>query len=91
MLVAILFLLAVIIGFIIFIPPFHWSVILILIFLVTITNYLALKIFHTSKKYSLLISLLIFTLLSLLALDLFEPVNVTLAISLFVGILILLK
>ncbi len=92
MLVAILFLLLIITGIIFFIPPFHWAIILALITLISLTVHLSLiKLTTNSKKYSLIGSLLIFVVLSLLALNLFDPVNVVLTISLFVAILIFLK
>ncbi len=91
MLVAILFLLLVIAGIIAFVPPFHWIVVLSLILLVSLEAYLTLKLFSKSKKYTLLITLLIFTVFSLLSLSLFDPVNVVLTISLFVALLILIK
>lgn len=91
MLVAILFLLLAIVGIIIYIPPFHPLIVLLLILLISATSFLTLRVTTNSKKYSILGTLLLFTILSLLALDLFDPVNVVLTISLFVGILILLK
>ena len=90
MLVAILFLLLVVASVIIFIPPFHWLIVLFLIALISLVAYLALR-FITKTKYAIFNSLLVFTILTLLALNLFDPVNVVLTISLFVGILILLK
>ncbi|MBI5127688.1 hypothetical protein HZA76_04510 [Candidatus Roizmanbacteria bacterium] len=91
MLVAILFLLLVIVGIIFFVPPIHWVIVLSLISLTALTVFLLLRLSVHSKKYSLLGSLLIFVVLSLLALNLFDPVNVVLTISLFVAILILIK
>ena len=91
MLVAILFLLLAIAGVIYYVPPFHWSIILLLIVLTSSTIFCVLKSVASSFKYAFLGSLLIFTVLCLLSLKLFDPVNVVLTISLFVGILILLK
>lgn len=91
MLVAILFLLVSIIGIIIFIPPFHWLTVLFLIVLISLTTFFTLKLTIKTIKYSILGSLLIFIILSLLSLNLFDPVNAVLSLSLFVGILILLK
>ncbi|PIZ68248.1 hypothetical protein COY13_01605 [Candidatus Roizmanbacteria bacterium CG_4_10_14_0_2_um_filter_36_35] len=90
MLVAILFLLLIITGIIIFVPPFHWLIIFSLIALISLITFLALRLF-VKLKYTILISLLIFFTLSLLSLGLFDPVNVVLTISLFVGTLILIK
>jgi hypothetical protein len=74
-----------------FVPPFHWFIILLLICLITHAVFIITKYVFKSKKKSLLAVMLAFIILSLLALDLFEPVNIILTISLFVGILILLK
>lgn len=91
MLVAILFLLLSIVGIIIFVPPLNLIIVFINIFLISLTSLLIIKLITNSKKYSYLISFYIFIILSLLTLDLFDPVNVILSISLFVGILILIK
>gem|GEM_PF-4263889 len=89
--VAILFLLLTIAGIIIFIPPFHWFIIFSLTSLVSLTGFLALRRFIKSTKYSLIASLTLFILLSLLTLKLFDPVNILLAISFIIGIIILIK
>lgn len=91
MLVAILFLILIIVSIVIFIPPFHWLIILSLINLISLKIYFVLKLITQSKKYSILTSLLIFIILFLLALNLLDPVNFILTISLFLGIIILLK
>lgn len=91
MLLAILFFLLIIVAIILFVPPLHWLIVLALIALISLTAFFGLRFSTHSKKYSFLGSTLLFVILSLLALDLFDPVNVVLTTSLFVGILILLK
>ncbi len=91
MLVAILFLLTVIFLLIFFVPPFHWSIILFLITLISQEAFLIIRFLNWPKKTSFLISAFIFISLSLMSLKVFDPVNIILLISIFIGIFILTK
>lgn len=91
MLVAILFLLTAIFLLIFFVPPFHWSIILFLIILISQEAFLIIRFLNWSKKTSFLISTFIFISLSLMSLKVFDPVNIILLISIFIGIFILTK
>lgn len=71
-------------------PPTNLFVIMAFIILVSLMFGLAVKLF-TSHKYAFVTSALAFVTLTILALDLFDPINITLAISLIVGISILIK
>ncbi|MBW7960105.1 hypothetical protein H3C65_01265 [Patescibacteria group bacterium] len=91
MLVAILFLSIVVIITILAIPPTDWTIIIFFNILLSGLIYLiAFKIFK-SRKYPLLIVVLLFTVLSLLGFDLLDSVNTVLVLCLFVASLILLK
>lgn len=71
-------------------PPVNLLMILILIAILSLIAGLVVRSF-TDHKYALLTSLFTFILLTLRALDLLDPINSALAISLLVGISILIK
>jgi hypothetical protein len=71
-------------------PPTSLLVILALVSLISLIIGLVVKVF-TTHKYAALTSVFVFIMLILRALDLFDPINITLAISLLVGVAILIK
>lgn len=77
-------------SIILFYPPANLLVIMVLIANLSLIAGLVARSF-TSHKYALLSSFFIFILLTLRALDLLDPINAVLAISLLVGISILIK
>jgi len=89
--VAIAFLFLLISLIFLFIPPFHWSIILFQIFLISLTCFLILKKITQSKKYSSLIAIFILIILIVSALKVLDVVNFILILSLFFSILILIK
>ncbi|PIY71424.1 hypothetical protein COY88_00295 [Candidatus Roizmanbacteria bacterium CG_4_10_14_0_8_um_filter_35_28] len=90
MLVAILFLLLILMIFLFFIPPTNLITILSFDFFLSLLISLVTKLF-LPKKYPFFIFISCFIFFSLLTLKLFEPVNLLLAISFIIGLIILLK
>ncbi|OGK23364.1 hypothetical protein A2954_03710 [Candidatus Roizmanbacteria bacterium RIFCSPLOWO2_01_FULL_37_12] len=76
--------------FIIFIPPENQIVITLLILLVSLLCYFLLNYF-LQKKITLIFSIFVFLALLLLSLKLLDLINSILLLSLFVGIVTLLK
>jgi hypothetical protein len=85
---AVLILMPVLIIF--FIPPTNWIIIFTFIALLSfLLSFFTRLLF--SKKYAIAIFFANLILLTLLVLDLFDTINAILLISLFVGILALIK
>lgn len=89
--VAILFLILTLLGMFFFISPSHWLIIFLFIILKTLTFFLILKLILKNNKYPLFYSSILLLFLTLLALKLFEPVNIILATSFFTLVFLIIK
>ncbi len=76
-------------GLIFFIPPENWLIIFIFIGLISLLISFFIHLF-LSKKYAICAFLITFILMTLLALDLFDIINLILAISLVLGVFLLI-
>lgn len=76
--------------FIFFVQPANLIIIFSLIVFLSLTVSLIFKSLH-SHKYAIIAFITVFIFLSLKALDLFDIINALLAISLIVGVSILIK
>jgi hypothetical protein len=77
-------------SIILFFPPDNLPIIVVFNMCVSLIVGLIVRLF-SSRKHALLLMLLIFIILTLKAFDLFDALNIVLAISLLAGVSILIK